>query len=572
MTREETITKLASRPTIEILKDEAALISTNPLLLVEHGFLKIKVKEGDIIELRLNSVQEIIVGVIKKLQKEKKPVRLLILKARQVGTSTVVEGIIYGYVTQREGINAMVIADDIKGANYIFDMQKIFYEGVESHLKPKIKHSNEKKLEFLKTHSQVMIDTSENPNLGHKYTLQYAHLTEVTRFRDLRNTMNGIMQAVPNIAESMVVLETTARGVGEPFYDMWCEAVGGKSDWVAVFIPWYHATEYILEVKGGVYYPIENIKEDKGKFLKEEIEIREKYKLSDGQINWRRWCIVNNCGGDINIFREQYPATWQEAFIMSGNLYFDRESLLRQEEKGEKVKIKGWPKVGDIVRLDGKYIFRESEDGKYRIFEYPEERKQYSIGADAAEGLSTGDNSAIVGINNETNRTVFTYSIQSDADELIEDLIKVGNYYNQAMIAPENKGYGTSVCKGVYKHYGNVYRKVRDNTGQDDVTNELGWNTNAATRPRMLEQLREEIKEGSTDLLDSELLAECRTFIVDAKKKKAQADKGKHDDLVMARAIAGMVRYHYPYVRSYRREEYARRPILANQGYGFSSE
>ena len=79
-------------------------------------------------------------------------------------------------------INAFVVADDLDGANYIFEMQKLYHEYLQDHLKPTIKHSNEKKLAFSGLNSQILIDTADNRNIGRKFTIQLAHLSECSRF------------------------------------------------------------------------------------------------------------------------------------------------------------------------------------------------------------------------------------------------------------------------------------------------------------------------------------------------------------------------------------------------------
>jgi len=123
----------------------------------------------------------------------------------------------------------------------------------------------------------------------------------------------------------------------------------------------------------------------------------------------------------------------------------------------------------------------------------------------------------------------------------------MGYYYNESIIACESKGYGTSVNQGLYKRYGKVYRRIRTKTGIKEQTMELGWNTNSSTRPQMLAQLAEEIAEGSTELVDNSLISQSWTFINNTKRGQPEAEKGKSDDMVMARAIAGQVRLEQPY-------------------------
>jgi hypothetical protein len=462
-----------------------------------------------------------------------------------MGISTIIEAIIYAFVSRMQGVNACVVADDLDGANYIFEMQKLFQEKLDTHLKPKPKHSNEKKLAFQSLNSQIVIDTAENPNVGRKYTFQFAHLTEVGRWqKSLNELLTGLGHAIPNAMGTMVFLESTAKGYNE-FYDLWVKAINGGTDWVPIFLAWWEFPEYALSLEGGKLYPIENIKFvtplEKENFLKEEQEIKKKYSLTDEQLNWRRWDIVNNCGGDINKFRQENPACWEEAFVATGDLFFNREALKLQKTQKPLA-------VGNIIKENGRYIFREDSTGLFSIFEFPKRGEQFVVAGDSAEGLPHGDKSAAIALNKRTNKTACSYNHNIPPERFEEDLIKLGHFYNEAVVACENNGYGYSINQGLYKRYGKVYRKVKTSTGIKKQTMELGWKTTSITRPQILAQLSEEITEGSTDLLDMELIQQAWTFINNPKAGRPEAEKGKCDDLIFSRAIAGQVRLEQPYI------------------------
>jgi hypothetical protein len=177
-------------------------------------------------------------------------------------------------------------------------------------------------------------------------------------------------------------------------------------------------------------------------------------------------------------------------------------------------------------------------------------------------------------LNKKTNDVAATYRQKSAPDQFALDLVDAGKYYNQAMVACENKGYGSACNKDMYKVYGNLFRMIKARDGKDKPSDDLGWNTNVTSRRTMLAQLAEEIREGATELLDKDLIRECWTFIRNPDRKgEPEADKGKTDDMIFARAIAGMVRVYYPYVsRTYSEGgEYSRPKPPANQGYGFGS-
>ena len=528
----------------QIKSEELSLIAKDPFKLVECGYLTIKTKSQGLIKLTPNNIQKRFIDAIRKIFYSCKPVRVIVLKARQTGISTIIEAIIYAFVSRMAGVNACVIADDLDGANYIFEMQKLFQERLYNHLKPKPRHSNEKKLAFYGLNSQIIIDTSENPNIGRKYTFQFVHGSEISRWqRSINDIMTGLGHAVPNALGTMIFLETTAKGYNE-FYDLWTKAINGGTDWIPIFFAWWEFPDYSLSLENGQFYPIENINfitpMAKDNFLREEVDIKKKYNLTDEQLNWRRWDIVNNCSGDINRFNEDNPACWQDAFVATGDLYFNREALQRQAINKPLV-------VGNIVKENGKYIFRQDLVGLFKIYEYPIREEQYIVAGDPAEGLEQGDKSAGIVINKRTNKTACVYNHNIPPDRFEEDLRKMGSYYNESIIACENKGYGYSVNQGLYKTYGKVYRRIKTKKGFNEPTLELGWNTNRLTRPQMLAQLAEEIAEGSTDLLDLDLIGQCWTFINNANRGQPEAEKGKCDDLVIARSIASQVRLEHPY-------------------------
>jgi len=535
----ETLATISDKDLFEL---EKLSVEKDPLFLVEGGFLTIKTKLGEIHKLKLNKVQSIVLDRIKNCFRHNKPVRLWILKARQTGISTLVEAIVYAFTSQKEATNSLVISKDIDSSNYLFGMQKMFQETLDTHLKPEIKHSNEKKLEFEKIHSQVLIDTHDNLDAGRSYTFRLVHLSECSKYRDLSELLLGINQSVPNLPGTMIIGETTANGMNA-FYDEWQKAKDGTSDWETIFIPWFQEDEYKLSLENGLY-PIEGIEfstpTDKEKFLFDEKVLKEKHKLSDEQINWRRWCIVNNCNRSVLQFNQEYPDDDTTAFISTGDLFFDKVALKAQE-------IQKPIAVGNIVKEEGRFVFRNDQSGLFKIYERPVKEGQYSIGADPAEGLENRDKSSAIVLNKKTNRTCATYNHNVPPDRFAEDLIKLGNYFNEALVACENKGYGYSVNQDLYKKYGRVYRKVKTKKGFNEPTLELGFNTNSVSRPQMLAQLAEEIANGSTDLLDKDLIQECWTFINNVNRGQPEAEKGKNDDLVMARSIAGQIRLEHPF-------------------------
>lgn len=540
----------------DILLRDKAIVGHNPLILLHTRKLSIKTKDGKLIRLSLNSTQQKLFQKILELRKAKKPIRLWILKYRQGGVSTEIEAIIYALTSQQQNRNSLIIADEKEHANNLFEMFKLYQEQLEKtdpHLPPPLKKSNEKKLEFDGTHSQIIIASAENKESAKSHTFHYVHLSEVAFFPDLKTVLADLNQTVPDHEDTMIIGETTANGM-EEFYRQWLRAIEGKTDWIPLFFPWFMMEEYRLPLQDGKLYPLDGINfasdSSIATFEQDEQKLKFENNLDDEQINWRRYAIINKCQGSLLTFQEQYPGSWQEAFATSGSLFFDTKGLAKQLKKRPIA-------IGEIFFQSLKWEWRDIPHGRIEIFERPEEGEQYIVAGDASEAVDS-DEAAIVVLNKRMNSTAAIVAGQHAPEELAQMLIALGNFYNQGMIAQENKGYGYQVNQLVNANYGNVYRKIINKDGIDTVTDELGFNTNSVTRPQMLAAMAEEIKNNSTTLNSEKLISECHTFIIkrdkDGNVTKIEAQDGYQDGkklyqdgLVICRAIAGIVRNQYPY-------------------------
>lgn len=533
----------------EILHGQKIAIQANPLKLVDNEMLHIKTKAGQLIPLKLNTTQVKILNKIKELRKLNKPIRLWLLKYRQGGCSSLIEAVIYALTSQQENINSLILADEKDHATNLFEMSKLYQEKLEQtnpHIPPPLKKSNEKKLEFEGIHSQILIASAENTEAAKSRTFQIVHISETAWFRSLSAILSDLNQTVPDLPGTIVIGETTANGM-EEFHREWMRAVEGKTDWIPLFFPWFEMDEYSMPLQNGKLYPLEGVNFDADTsltaFEKEELELQVEFNLTNEQLNWRRYAIVNKCQGDLNVFNREYPATWQLAFSTSGSLFFDRKGLDKQIEERPIAQ-------GEIFFQNLKWEWRDLKHGRILLYERPEAGEQYIVGGDASEAVGH-DEAAIVVLNKRLNTTSAIVVGQIPPEDLAQLEIALGNFYNQALIAQESKGYGYQVNQLVNASYGNIYHKVINKDGIDVKTDELGFNTNSVTRPSMLAQFAEEIKNNSTQIHSKEILSECRTFIIKKDKQgkvtKIEAQDGYQDGLIVCRAICSYVRNQYPY-------------------------
>ena len=533
--------------------------------MIEREHLRIKTKTGELKPLILNKAQLRLHNKIKALWKQDKIIRIIILKARQLGISTYVEALIYAITSQWSNQNSVIIAHDLDGSNYLFEMSKLYQEKCSDWLRPVTKKSNEKKLEFDKIHSQILIDTSDNKKAGRGFTFRLVHLSEYAFFRKTNadDIMLGLGHSVPSLPQTIVVKESTANGFNH-FRDDWDRAVSGESDEVPIFIPWYWGEDYMMEVPEGFKIGDPAIED----ITKAEPELARQMKAEgidqvEERLQWRRWDIKNNCKGDIDKFNQENPSTPEEAFKASGSCFFDLKELARQLKGDTKPLYRA-----NIVKENNKWVLRKCIDGDFSFYKDINPYGQYCVGGDACSGSGL-DNAGLVARDKECNDIVAVFHAKCDPDELAYRAMTLGSLLNNARVAIENDKFGFAANEKLRTIYGNVYIQRTFNKVQNKVIEKIGWETTAITRPLMLGQMQAEIREGSLMLMHERLIRESMTFIKNPKTKKAEAEEGFNDDLVISCAIAGQIRKDEPYqVKPERpgRQEEAR---PSNAGMGF---
>ncbi len=490
---------------------EADLSKRNPLWILESNYLFIKTKEGSIIPIELNFAQKRLLALIAELKNQNKPIRIVILKARQLGISTISDGVIYATTSQREGINGLIIADDVDGSNYLLDIVKLYHEKMPVHLKPIEKKSNEKKIEFEALHSQILIDTANNENAGRKYTYQCVHLSEVAFFppNKVKALMAGLLQTVPMKPNTMIIAESTANGIGNYFQELWDSAEKGLNDWTPLFIAWFENPDYSSPAPKYFTLTPQEVK------YKQDVLINAKCELSDDQMYWRRLVINNNLKGDDVLFKQEYPAYPMQAFLVSGRGRFNIDVLLD---------------------LKAKTIKPIRTEGNWEIFKEPVVGRSYIIGADVAEGLEKGDNSVAQIIDPIGLEQVAKYRGKIEPELFAYELKLFGIKYNEALISVEVNNHGLTVLTVLKDIYSNIfYRKIYDKEA-NQWTKKIGWQTSAKTKPFLVDNLSIAIN-GGLKINSLFTVDEHITFVIN-EDGTCSAQEGKLDDEVMSLGVA----------------------------------
>ena len=274
---------------------------------------------------------------------------------------------------------------------------------------------------------------------------------------------------------------------------------------------------------------------------KEEQELQKLYDLSLEQLTWRRWCIANNCGGDIEQFKQEYPINPEEAFISTGKCYFDKDNIIKriQQLKDNKPLRQG----NFIYDYDGLKIsnirWQEDKEGAIKIYEKPEKNVPYVLSGDTAGEGSDYFTGHI--LNNVNGKQVAVLKQEYDEIEYTRQMYCLGIYYNTALIGIE-ANYTTYPIEELERIiYPKQYEREKEDTFTGKINKAYGFKTTAISRPRILGQLQTIYKEEIDKIIDIDTLQEGLTFIRN-EKGRPEAQVGYHDDLTMALAIAYDIR------------------------------
>lgn len=503
--------------------------------------LKIEGKDGKLVPFELNEAQYIVWNEIKRQMDAGVPVRVMILKGRQQGMSTMAQGISLWLACTREGYKAMTVVHKFNPAGIdLFGKVELMHENLPPEVKSLVPiaagRQAGRRLKFGEPmRSMLVVESAEEAKaVGRSGTFMFGHLTEIPWWPKAEETVAAFLATVDNNPESMVIVESTAQGFGNWFADQWTAAEkaveeGTRPAFTPVFVPWYVTKEY-------------RRKRDKldAPLTRAEQRRMARLGIDEEQILWYRDKIA--ASGELA--QQEYPDEARDAFLSSGMPYFRSVALkqirLQAEEASPRAKKGRW----DIRMVDGRprAKFEQHANGDLWVWESPQPGCHYVVSVDPSTGRAK-DSSAyhVLDVTDATKvRQVASYQGKMDAEALAVDSILTANYYNKALWVPERNTYGEGLITKMRDiGYDNVYHmRNKTATGKRVRAKEPGWFQSKTSRPYALECLAEVVHNGLIEVNDIRTVREMENFIfVDDSGEKARAAQGAHDDMVLSLAI-----------------------------------
>lgn len=520
--------------------DERGHEITVPVWKFIEMFLRVKDKKGHILPFEINPAQVSLYKELCEMKRAGKPMRVNILKARQLGFSTFIAAIIFVLTVMVPNQTACIIADIADHATNLFEKYKFYYEVLPEFIKSKLpkKKSNAKELvidygEGQESKVRILV---QGDNAGRSDTCQYLHLSEVAFWDDIEGTTTSVLQTVDDTnPNSIIAYETTANGVNY-YKEIWDNDVGSKEGYKALFFPWYLDPNYSMPYDG---YELEDW----------EIKLKDKLGLSLDQLMWYHVQLIK-MRKNLSRLRQEFPSTPIEAFIVSGTSKFNMELVQkRKEEIYQKKPVmtgffsfqKSVSQDGEVINISNiKFIQSDTCDDIW-IYEEPQAGHPYIATNDPANGGE--DYFATHIFNNYTGHQCAVYhKNKCDADDAAYQMFCLIKMYEKSgvpVLATGETNTTSRILKILYKcGHRFIYQDQDYDALSGRYQDQFGYKTKQNNRLVMIDEFAEGFRDNPEIINDWNTICEMENFQVvkndSTQKEKVQAISGAHDDLVMS--------------------------------------
>lgn len=478
----------------------------------------------------LSWAQRPLIAEIERQYNAGHPVRIIVLKARQLGISTATEGVLFNWSFIHPGTNGLVLTHERKQSGELFQMTKTFWDTWPFKRYFTTTSQTKGELAWLETKSKLSVGTAKNLTSGRGSTFHALHASECAFYEDPDTVWTGLNESIPSKHGTIIVRESTANGVGNWFYDQWNAAEEGESEYVPLFFPWWKHSEYRMATTLTVR---SELTDDERLVLgmMNDAEVRYPFEA----IAWRRYKIIG-FNGDEGKFRQEYPATPEEAFVTSGRPVFSHDKLrvCFREEKG----------VRGILDRDsrGRVRFTRDDSGSVILFRRPQpgdhRQDRYFLAGDPSMTIQ-GDPACMQVINRATYEQVAVWHGQIDAIHFAKEMELLGEFYNTCMVCPETEGGGqATIATLLNDSYPSIWQHRWADKAPGKVALVFGWLTNYNRKRWAIGILQRLIIDGTLIIHDRITYNQLRSYVYHSDGSLGNEGNNTHDDAVMALSIA----------------------------------
>lgn len=514
----------------------------------------------DLVPFILRRPQRKLLKVLVDALFENRPIRVVLLKSRQWGGSTLVQQFFaWIQIFHRKNWNSVIAAHTQTAAQGIREM---FATMAEHH--PKDVFDVELKAYAGTQHTKVLRDRGcvisvgsiMNPNALRSSSLKLMHCSEVGMWKDTpkrkaADFITSMKSSVPRIPYTCIVLESTAKGVGDYFHRTWLEAEAGESGYTPVFVAWFEMSEYWEAFRN---------EEEKVRFIQSMTD-KELYRFECGAtLEGLKWYRAERKEQPSDwIMQEEFPSTPEEAFISSGRLVFDASDI-RQMLKFTSDPVFVGELSADALygprAIDSSLHFTPNIAGALYLWAMPDKEKnvsnRYIVSMDIGGKSDKADWTVISVIDRYMllkgghEECVGTWRFHLDQDLAVWRAVQLARFFNNALLVVEFNSLDAKTTEGdhtltildeIVGQYANIYYRDDPTKVREGLATHYGFHTNQASKRDVITQLARRLRDKTFLENDKRMLDECAVYEQKANSASFGALDGCHDDILMSRGI-----------------------------------
>ena len=546
---------------------------------------------GDDVLFRLTPPQRKFVGMMEEMRLEGKPIRVILLKARQWGGSTTSQlYMAWLQLCHERGLNSLIVAQQVavsEGIKDMFDRMMARYPAEFLHEPGEACRMNEVKMRavgrsglnyrIVARNCKITIGSAERPDSCRGGDYNLVHLSEVgiwkrTEGKSPEDIVRSACSGILLRPMTMIVYESTANGTGNFFHREWMAAKDGDSQFRPLFVSWWDIPEYSAPI------------EDPEGFCRELMRNRRSEesgssRRESGAYLWRLWEMGATLEGinwyvqermkysDHSLMAAEYPSDDVEAFAHAGARVFDpyRVEDLRRMCKDPVLRgeVQGRGREGREALADLRFI--PDVYGDLFVWELPERvepgdetfvANRYLVAVDVGGRGSKADWSVItvfdrvMMVDGGKPAVVAQWRGHCDMDILAWRAAQIAMWYERALLVIESNTLETHdrerqvdgdqslyILSQIRDVYDNLYaRRQSEDEVREGAARRYGFHTNAATKPLVISGLIRAVRERGYVERDGRCLDEYLSY---ERRQNGSygAVAGCHDDMLMTRAI-----------------------------------
>lgn len=521
----------------------------------------------------LASHQRYIIHELEKMRLAGKPIRLIVLKARQLGSSTVIDMYMLWIMSEIHTSWNLTIAAHVQSS--AANIKRMFENSISYSKDFTIKNVGSSLIkQIVERDSIIRVGSMVKPDTLRGDDIQMVHYSEVGLWKktaelDPEDLIASISSSVLSLPDTVIVMESTAKSKGSFFYNEWMDSVNGISANAHVFIAWWQVQWYSMpfssdKEKLAFYHNLNQY----GKFL---------WRLGatlEG-IQWYFFTMKDKNYKPQKMHNE-FPSTAEEAFTSIGERVFDIEYVNNISNTIRPPKF-----IGDISAdsKKGKMAFQNirfienSSNGYLKVWDFPDTSthmsNRYIVSVDIG-GRTENANFSVIRVIDRYWRTeeggvdefIATWRGHLDVDLVVWKAAQLAKAYNNALLVVERNSIDSkhqhtdgdhtwTVFNEIAPHYKNLYADSDPQSIKEGLSPKYGFFTGSGSsknsKTAIVDNLTALMREHGFIEHDNQMIVECEQFVY-KKDGSLGAEEGEHnyDDVIMASGIGLLVSNRIP--------------------------